>query len=61
MSQHINTMHLNDDKCYLKAHDSISLDAMINFMLDVIPYCVYVIFQYVCHCSCVMGSWPKSQ
>ena len=38
MSQHIYTMHLNYDKCYLKAHDSISLDVMINDMLDGIPY-----------------------
>ena len=29
---------LNYDKSYLKAHDSISLDAMINYMLDSIPY-----------------------
>ena len=38
MSQHIYTMHLNYDKSYLKAHDSISLDVMINYMLAGIPY-----------------------
>ena len=38
MSQHIYTMHLNYDKSYLKALDSISLDVMINYMLDAIPY-----------------------
>ena len=38
MSQHIYTMHLNYDRGYLKAHDSISLDVMINYMLHSIPY-----------------------
>ena len=38
MSQHIYTMHLTYDKSYLKTHDSISLDVMINLMLDGIPY-----------------------
>ena len=38
MSQHIYTMHLNYDNSYLKAHDSIFLDVMINYMLDGIPY-----------------------
>ena len=42
ISQYINTMHLHYDKSYLKAHDSISLDAMINYMLDGIP----------CLCTC---------
>ena len=31
-------MPFNYDKSYLKAHDSISLDVMINYMLDGIPY-----------------------
>ena len=31
-------MHLNYDKSYLKAHDSISLDIMIKYMVDGIPY-----------------------
>ena len=31
-------MHLNYDKSYLKAHDSISLDVMINYMQDGSPY-----------------------
>ena len=38
MSQNIYTMHLNYDKRDLKAHNSISLDVMINYMLDGIPY-----------------------
>ena len=29
--------HLNYNKSYLKAHDSISLDVMIYYMLDGIP------------------------
>ena len=37
-SQHIYTMHLDYDKSYLKAHNSICLDIMINYMLDGIPY-----------------------
>ena len=36
MSQHIYTMHLNYDKSYLKAHDGISLDVVIN---NSIPVC----------------------
>ena len=38
MSQRIYTMHLDYGKSYLKAHDSISLDVIINYMLDGIPY-----------------------
>ena len=37
-SFHIYIRHLNNDKSYLKAHDSISLDVMINYMLDDFPY-----------------------
>ena len=37
MPQHIYTMHLND-KSYLKAHASISLDVMINYMLHGVPH-----------------------
>ena len=38
MLQHMYTRHLNYDKSDLKAHDSISLDVMINYMSDDIPY-----------------------
>ena len=38
MSQYMYIMHLNYDKSYLKTHDSISLDVMINYMPDGIPY-----------------------
>ena len=44
MSQHNYTVHLNYDKGYLKALDSISLDVMINYMLDGIPYLCTRIF-----------------
>ena len=45
MSQQIYTMHLNYDKSYLKAHDSIiALDVVINYMLDSSPY--------LCTCNC---------
>ena len=52
MSQQIYTMHLNYDKSYLKAHDSISLDVMINDMLDGIPYlctCNFIICLSLFH------------
>ena len=43
-------MHINNDKINLKAHNSISLDVMINYMLDGIPnLCTYnfnVCFMY---------------
>ena len=38
MSLHVYIMHLNYDTSYLKAHDSISFDVIINYMLDGIPY-----------------------
>ena len=38
MTQYIYTMHLNYDNSYLKAHDGISLDVMINYMRYGIPY-----------------------
>ena len=40
LCQYIYTMHLNYDKSYLKAHDSISLDVMINYMLNGIPFTI---------------------
>ena len=41
------------------SNDSTSLDVIINYMLDGIPY--LSICNFIVIVLCVMGWWPKSQ